>query len=349
MIKHKVLGLMSGTSLDGLDIAFCEFIENDSWDFKILEAETIPYTEELRRLLIEAETSSAIDYFYKEVAYSRYTANCCIDFLKKHNLQPDIISAHGHTIFHEPQKGITRQMLDGSILAASTNIKTICDFRRNDVALGGQGAPLVPVGDQLLMAKYNYCLNIGGIANISYQEKDRRLAFDICPANMALNFLVSKLNLPYDKDGELARIGVINLEILEKLNSLAYYTFIPPKSLGKEWFIEFFKPIIDTEQIKINDLLRTVTEHIAYQISLVVLKSGSMLVTGGGTFNKFLIERIKAKTNLEVVIPDENIINFKEAMIFAFLGLLKSMERTNSLASVTGAIKDCSGGIIYTI
>jgi anhydro-N-acetylmuramic acid kinase len=347
MNKHKVLGLMSGTSLDGLDIAFCEFIEGSSWGYKIIVAETIEYSADLKNLLLSAESASAIEYFYKEVEYSNYTANCCNIFLKKYGLIPDIISAHGHTIFHEPQKGITRQMLDGSILAAKTGIATICDFRKNDVALGGQGAPLVPIGDDLLMNEFDYCLNLGGIANISYNQNGKRLAFDICPANMALNYITSKIGLAFDNNGELARKGSVDKNLLSKLNQLGFYNEKPPKSLGKEWFVANFKSLIENDNLSTNDFLSTIVEHIAKQIANVSIGNKTMLVTGGGAFNKFLIERIKENTCTALILPDKMIINYKEALIFAFLGLLKYKGRVNSLATVTGAKKDCSGGVVY--
>ena len=347
MNTYKVLGLMSGTSLDGLDLAFCEFEEGKEWKFKIVEAETINYSEHFIQLLLASEKATAIEYFYNEVEYSRFTAQCCTSFIRKHGLVPDLISAHGHTIFHQPKKGITKQMLDGSIVAATTNITTVCGFRNNDVALGGQGAPLVPIGDALLMGNYDCCLNLGGIANISYQEKNKRLAFDVCPANMGLNYLASKVELEYDKDGALAKSGKIDETLLKDLNSLLFYQTAPPKSLGKEWFVEYFKPMIDSEKIKLVDIMCTVVEHIAVQIAKVSTKNKSMLVTGGGAFNGYLMGRIKANTNTEIILPDKRLINFKEAMIFAFLGLLKFKGQINSLSSVTGAKKDSSGGVIY--
>ena len=234
-------------------------------------------------------------------------------------------------------------------IAAETGLPVICDFRSLDVAFGGQGAPLVPAGDRHLFPEYDYCLNLGGIANISCEENGERFAFDICPANMVLNNIASHLNIPYDPFGSLARRGKINRKLFRELGRLDYYQRRPPKSLGKEWVMSDFLPLLEQAHISYEDKLRTVTEHIAHQIS-VILKPDpekKMLVTGGGAFNIFLVEKIREKCRTEIVVPGDDIVNFKEALVFAFLGVLRWWNEVNCLKSCTGASQDTCGGAVY--
>jgi anhydro-N-acetylmuramic acid kinase len=258
-----------------------------------------------------------------------------------------LIASHGHTIFHQPEKGFTFQLGNGASIAAETGIPTVADFRTGDVALGGQGAPLVPVGDKLLFSDYESCLNLGGFANISFDQHGKRIAFDICPVNFILNDLAQKSGWPYDTGGELGRSGNMNRELLEQLNQLAFYRQSPPKSLGREWMNHYFMPLMAADEIPLNDQLRTAYEHIAIQISNASPVHGKMLVTGGGAFNTFLIERLKHHLKCEIVIPHAEIIQFKEALVFAFLGLLRFMGEINCYASVTGARRDSSAGVTY--
>ncbi|NEW80658.1 MAG: anhydro-N-acetylmuramic acid kinase, partial [Gelidibacter sp.] len=263
----------------------------------------------------------------------------------------DFIASHGHTIFHNPEKHYTLQIGNGPQITSITGIKTICNFRVQDVALGGQGAPLVPVGDELLFSEYDYCLNLGGFSNISFRKNHQRIAFDICPVNIVLNHYVAALNLEYDDRGTMASEGNIENNLLRELNSLAFYNDAKPKSLGYEFVVATIFPIIDKYNLSLKNILSTFVEHIAIQISKKIdSDSGkTMLVTGGGAFNTFLIERLQSHTKTQLIIPQETIINYKEALVFALLGFLKDENKINCLKSVTGASKDHSSGIIFEI
>ena len=350
-----VIGLMSGTSLDGLDLCACEFINNhNSIDFRIIHAETISYSEEWRNRLNNATQLSGEDLTKLHYQLGDYFGITTSDFIQRNSLKPTLISSHGHTIFHQPQNGFTLQIGSGANIAAITGIDTVCDFRSKDVALGGQGAPLVPIGDQYLFSKYEACLNLGGIANISFYQEEKRIAFDICPVNMSLNYYAEKLNLNYDNKGQIAASGKVIEELLTDLNRLSFYSEKGPKSLGKEWFEKYFLPVItEFEQqnnSSIADILSTLIEHISIQHSDIFSKAnikGPVLVTGGGALNDFLITRIISNTTTEIHIPDSDVINYKEALIFAFLGWLYCEDKTNTLSSATGAKKDSIGGALY--
>jgi anhydro-N-acetylmuramic acid kinase len=346
--KYKVIGMMSGTSLDGLDISAVDFFYSDEgWSFKIVEAETIGYTENWETRLRNSTELSGEKLIQLHTEYGRFLGEKINQFIKETGFIPEIIASHGHTVFHQPENHFTFQVGSGADIAAETGITTIADFRTGDVALGGQGAPLVPVGDRLLFSEFESCLNLGGFANISYEKNNTRLAFDICPVNFVLNFLAQKEGLQFDKNGELGKKGSINEELLNRLNNLSFYKQKPPKSLGKEWMDKHFFPIVETSNLSVRDTLRTAYEHIALQISEASPENGKMLVTGGGAFNTFLIDRIKKHSQAEVVIPEKIIVDYKEALIFAFLGLLKMLGEINCYSSVTGAKRDSSSGVIF--
>lgn len=346
--KVKVIGTMSGTSLDGLDLAAVEFSnENGQWNFSLLYSETIRYTEEWYQKLQTAPTLSGEKLIELDANYGIFIGSKISRFIQKTNFAPDLIASHGHTVFHQPEKHFTLQIGNGAHIFANTQITTVADFRTGDVALGGQGAPLVPIGDQLLFTEFDYCLNLGGFANISFQGNGQRIAFDVCPANIVLNHFAEKQGLPFDKNGELGKQGKLNNELLPKLNALTFYAQNPPKSLGREWVENEFFPILNSIKISDSDKLRTVYEHCAIQISMAAVKPGKILITGGGALNAFLIERIKSHIQPEVVIPSKEIIDFKEALIFAFLGVLKVRNEINCLSSVTGANRDSCCGVIY--
>ncbi|MFC2104916.1 anhydro-N-acetylmuramic acid kinase [Bacteroidota bacterium] len=339
MQSYKAIGVMSGTSLDGLDIVLCNFSYLDTWKFNIEKSKTVEYSQGWKEELNNASKLNGLELLSLHKKFGRLIGESINTFLKNTDHEIVLIASHGHTVFHQPEKKLTLQIGDGYEIAALTRITTINDFRSMDVAFGGQGAPLVPIGDQLLFAEYDYCLNIGGFANISFEEKEERLAYDICPANIILNYLAHKLGQSYDKNGALGFLGKLNNELLQKLNSLEYYNKKHPKSLGKEWLENIFIPILEISEIPIHDKLRTIYEHIAQEVSTAMnIKSKSKtktFITGGGVYNKLLINLIKQKTK------------FKEALIFAFLGVLRLKNQVNCLASVTGARKDCSSGVIY--
>ena len=350
MIVNKVIGIMSGTSLDGLDIAYCTFSFNKTWNFQIIESTTISYSDQWKEMLSHAPNLSGIELLKLHKEYGQFIGQCVNDFLQNKDLKVDLIASHGHTVFHQPENKITLQIGDGAEIASQTGITTISDFRSLDVALGGQGAPLVPIGDELLFPEFDYCLNLGGFANISFKSQNKRIAFDIGPANIILNYLTQKMGHTYDQNGNLGKMGRLNTQLLSALDTLEYYKKPFPKSLGKEWLDQEFIPILNQFHIPINDQLTTVYHHIANQITKVIKSDDSkLLITGGGAYNTFLIDLIKEKTEATVVIPDKEIIEFKEALIFAFLGVLRFHKQVNCLSSVTGASKDCSGGVIHLI
>ena len=350
MKSQLAIGIMSGTSLDGLDLALCEFQLNSAgWRYKILKADTLAYTKDWHDKLSMAPGFSGEELLRLHSDFGRFIGLEARKFLGKTGLKAEIICSHGHTVFHQPQNGFTFQLGEGSAIAANAGITTISDFRNLNVALGGQGAPLVPLGDEVLFAEYNYCLNLGGISNISFQHKRKRVAYDICPVNMILNYISGDLGMEYDNEGHAGRKGVIHTGLLEKLNSLSFYKQSFPKSLGREWLEKEFLPILNKYQLKPVDKLRTVYEHIAMQISLAMDSRSrkSALVTGGGAFNTFLIELIQSYTKHQIQIPDALLVNYKEALIFAFLGVLRMHDYINCFSSVTGSRYDCSGGAIH--
>jgi anhydro-N-acetylmuramic acid kinase len=353
MNKKLILGLMSGTSLDGLDIALCEFYDEDEkTQYQIVEAETIAYEEVWQQKLNKAHRLQSDELLLLHHEYGEQLGKIVNAFLLKHGVgkeRVDLISSHGHTIFHQPDKGMTFQLGHGASIFKVAQIPVICDFRTQDVVYGGQGAPLVPIGDKLLFSEYDFCLNIGGIANVSFDNGNKRIAWDICPANMVLNYFAQKIGKKYDEGGRLAKDGNVNTQLLHELNNLDFYSMSPPKTLGREWVFDKIIPLVEKQNISVQDALATFVEHIAIQVSEVIGNDSkkSLLITGGGAYNNHLIERINNISDIIVKIPDNITIEFKEALIFALLGYLKSEGRNNILSSVTGAFKDHSSGILY--
>ncbi|MDY7396065.1 anhydro-N-acetylmuramic acid kinase [Aureibaculum sp. 2210JD6-5] len=342
------IGLMSGTSLDGIDLCYLKFNVSDRYDFEILKAKTYPYNNNWKSKLVKAFTTDKQSLHKLDLEYGNYLGTIINAFTAENNIENlGFIASHGHTVFHKPKQGVTLQIGDGQSIADATNHIVVCDFRTQDVNMGGQGAPLVPIGDKLLFANYDYCINLGGFANISFDKEGQRIAFDICPVNIVMNHYTNKIGLPYDDKGQLAKSGSIDQTLLNRLNGLPFYKMNPPKSLGLEWVIDIVFPLIDTSQLEIKDILRTFVEHIAIQISSLIVKDSNTLITGGGAFNDFLIERIEFYSNQKIELVSKELIDFKEALIFAFLGLLKLRGENNVLSSVTGANKDHSSGKIY--
>ena len=350
MKKVTGLGLMSGTSLDGLDMALCSFRqEKNRWVYEIISTKTVSYPDSLSRQLAEAHNYTGLKLTKLDREYGRWLGKKVEQFNKENDILPSFIASHGHTVFHQPENRITLQIGSGAEILSTTDITTITDFRSVDIALGGQGAPLVPAGDHLLFSDYDFCLNLGGIANISCLKNNKRFAWDICPANMALNFIAGKMNKKMDRDGIEGKRGSIKKQLLEELNGLEFYKTIPPKSLGREWFERNFLKILQDHPASWHDKLRTVYEHISLMIVSACFshRKGRLLVTGGGAHNIFLVERIKHQSKHDIIIPGKDIIDFKEALIFAFLGLLRLENKVNCLSSVTGSSKDNIGGSVY--
>ncbi len=342
---YQVVGVMSGTSLDGLDLLLCEIArQKNRWLYKMLEAKTVSYSQEWKNKLSSAFYSGK-DYIQRlDREFGVLIGKAIMEFLKGKHEKVDLVASHGHTIFHNPKEGISLQIGNGQKIADITGIVTVCNFRKKDVELGGQGAPLVPVGDEYLFPEFDYCLNLGGFSNISFKQNDVRVAYDICPVNMVLN----RLCPPMDKNGDMGRRGKIDVALLEQLNNLEFYTRPYPKSLSREWFENTFLPVLDKAQLPEENKIRTVYEHIAEQIVKNIRDGSKVLVTGGGAFNRFLIELFKQKKEtVNWHIPDKTLVKFKEALVFALLGILKINNEINVFASVTGAKSDSISGEIF--
>ena len=347
MKTYFAIGLMSGTSLDGLDICYAKFQNIATWEFEILKTETIPYSIEWKNHLQNAILLSAEDLLALDKEYGFYIGEKTQEFISKNNITDlDFIASHGHTVFHQPQRKFTLQIGDGRAIKLTTKKPVIYDFRSQDVLMGGNGAPLVPIGDELLFSQYDACLNLGGFSNISLQKNHQRIAFDISPVNVVLNYFAEKLGENYDENGDFARNGAINFKILEQLNALTFYQKPAPKSLGVEFVNSEIFPLLKDETPE--NIIASFTEHIAEQIAKVFNENQlkTVLVTGGGTFNTYLLEKIREKSQTELIVPDENIINFKEALIFAFMGVLRLRNEVNVLCSATGSSENHCSGIL---
>ena len=348
MKKHyQAIGVMSGSSLDGIDLAWCEFVEeNGRWEYSIREARTIQHTAQMRQRLTGVMHGSALDLARLHRDLGIVIGEECGELLQGEKV--DVIASHGHTIFHNPDEGLTAQVGCGAQIAALSGTNTVTDFRTMDVALGGQGAPLVPLGEELLFPQHMVFLNIGGICNIALHHTDRIMGYDVCIGNQALNYLAEEAGERYDAEGTIARSGVLNGALLQSLNALPFRERAAPRSLGRDWFNENVLPLIKDPSTPLPDRMRTVVEHIAMQLATALKDSNSnCLVTGGGAYNTFLMDRIRAHSGVYLDIPGPSVVEFKEALIFALLGVLRLREESTALASVTGAKRDSVGGAVY--
>ena len=343
-IKYTALGIMSGTSLDGIDLAICTFTKNQVWEYRIEKSNTLKYPIYWKSKLETLHTQNKATIEQANIQFGQYVGEIINVFLDGEKI--DFIASHGHTIFHQPENNYTLQIGCGKTISQTTKTTTINDFRSLDTFLNGQGAPLVPIGDLLLFPKHKYCINIGGFANISIKNNEKIIAFDICPANIVLNDICKKLGFEYDYNGNISRKGEIVPALLHQLNQLDFYIKKAPKSLGREWVEEHIFPILKNQ--KPEDLLHTFCEHTAIQIGKF-LTDESALFTGGGVFNSFLMERITFYSKSEILVPNKELIEFKESLIFAFLGVLRLRNEVNCLQSVTGADRDNCGGLIHEI
>jgi len=362
---YRAIGLMSGSSLDGLDIAFVEFQESGGkWSYEMLKADCYAYDDEWIQRLKNATNLSALEYQVLHVEYGHLTGKLVNRFIEENrlNYQVALVASHGHTSFHLPAKKMTAQLGDGAAIAAETGLPVVTDLRALDVAFGGQGAPIVPIGEKMLWSEYDYFLNIGGIANLSKSGEPPLggWGLDICPANRVLNMLANEAGKNYDDGGEMAASGSINSALLEKLNQLDYYKQSYPKSLANDFGTDTVYPMIRDAGCRMQDALRTYVEHVAVQIKNAITNlknqqpatsNQQLLATGGGVFNSFLMNRIAnhlKEQGIEVIIPDVNLVNYKEALIMAFIGVLRWRQENNVLSSVTGAARDSIGGALWT-
>ena len=345
------IGLMSGTSLDGLDIVAAVIDEKLSrFQYKIIASSTVQYPDSISSTLAKATSLSGYELTQLDHHLGQFFGNSVNRFVEEKQIDKStvrLIASHGHTVFHQPDKGFTLQIGHGADIAAQTKCKVINDFRIEDVVNGGQGAPLVPIGDRLLFSDFDACINLGGFSNISFEYQNKRIAFDICPCNLPLNRLAQQWEYSYDKNGTIAKSGVVNDTLLKQLQHLPYYQKPAPKSLGVEWLQDVFEKNFSYQ--KSPDLMRTLTEHIALQISDVINKNQlqNVLFSGGGTHNSFLMQCIRERTHANIHIPDDQTIDYKEALVFAFLGWLKDEKKNNVLSSVTGSNSDGCYGITY--
>lgn len=337
------IGAMTGTSLDGLDLALCRF---DSNAYEILEFHCLDFPSALKKSLAHAHLVNGFNYFEIEKRYSQFVATAIRDFQSKTGARATFAGIHGQTVFHQPESDLTVQMLNGALIATKTGIVTVCDFRRGDMANGGQGAPLVPIGDRDLFSDYSACLNLGGFANISLKKNGVHTAFDICPVNIVLNLLAQNEKKEYDDKGQMAASGELDIDLLNQLNSLKFYSQKPPKSLGREWMENQILPLL--KGIENRVAMRTFTEHAAEQIASELPKTGKVLMTGGGAYNDFLISSIRKRVSkTEMIIPSKELIEGKEALIFAYLAKLRLDKKINVLSSATGASRDSCAGAVY--
>lgn len=352
--KYSLIGLMSGTSGDGLDLAFVNFEHNKDWSFQIERAETYSFPQDLGKKLSTSHLLNGLELAQLDVDFGKWMGDQVRSFCEKYQLNPDAVASHGHTVFHQPSSGLSLQIGNGWALHRASGQKVISDFRMLDVQLGGQGAPLVPIGDQLLFPDVDFCINLGGISNISMESNGARIAFDSSPFNLLLNAEAQKLGKPFDESGEIARTGEVNLTLFEALNRIPFYSKKSAKSLGREDMERDFIPLIENSGLSPADALSTLVEHFAFQISSVIKsfsqsETPSILLTGGGAYHLYFVERLDhyLKHKWIQVDADSELIEFKEALIFAFLGVLKLRNENNCLASVTGACRDNCGGTVY--
>lgn len=359
---YNVIGLMSGSSLDGLDICFAQIEEiRGKWSAQILNADCYPYDAEWVSKLRNAQQLNVPEFLRLHTAYGRYTAELVNRFIEQNELQHKVhfIASHGHTVFHEPEANTTFQLGDGASIAAVLGLPVISDLRSLDVALGGQGAPIVPIGDRLLFGDYDLLLNVGGIANITLRKSDNHyVAFDISVANQALNFLAQKIGKEFDESGKIAASGKLIENAIITLNDEEYYKKPAPKSLSNEKSMDMVRAFIENENYSVEDRMHTMVHFIADRIKQSVLQhlpedslvSKKLLVTGGGAFNNYLMQVLSdnmAPLGIELTIPDAEVVAYKEALVMALIGTLRWREETNVLAEQTGATKDSVGGAFW--
>jgi anhydro-N-acetylmuramic acid kinase len=360
---YKAIGIMSGSSLDGLDLAYVHFQETGGrWQFQIVASACYIYQDEWIRALKYATDLKAWDYQMLHTSYGHYIGMEVNRFIEEHDLQHkvDLIASHGHTTFHNPEGRMTAQLGDGAAIAAETQLPVVSDLRAMDVAFGGQGAPIVPIGEKLLFQDYDYLLNLGGIANLSLKDNDVYAAYDICAANRVMNMIANDIGKEYDEGGALASSGKLSTELFLELQSLPYYSMPFPKSLANDFGTETIYPLINRFTLSPADALHTYVEHIVMQVKQAILAHASVIgdgktkkqlfITGGGALNTYLIKRFHEELeslNLDLIIPPKAIINFKEALIMALIGVLRWREEYNVLSSVTGATRNSIGGALW--
>ncbi|MBR9859747.1 anhydro-N-acetylmuramic acid kinase [bacterium] len=356
MTTYNIIGVMSGTSMDGLDIAHVSLTEQEpgKWDYKINKAVTIPYGDKWRLRLSKLRHQNSLIFYKTDRYYGQFIGENIRNFMEEHNLEADLIASHGHTVFHQPENNLTVQVGDGNSIYAQTGVPTVTNFRALDVVRGGEGAPLVALADHYLFSEFDMCLNLGGFANISANISGVRIAYDISPCNIVLNRIAREFDQEYDEDGAIAERGQIDYDLLADLNDIPFYSQEPPKSLGREWISKNFWSFVRNSTASKEDRMKTLCDHIAQQIGDNVYDLAStepagkrVFITGGGAFNKTLIEHLRSHTEAEIVIPEDDVVNYKEALSFALLGILRVKNEINILANATGASENSVSGALY--
>lgn len=353
--SYKMIGLMSGTSGDGLDMTYCEFTKEEEWSFQIIKSQTIPFPPSLEESLALAHRFAGEELAHLDILFGKWMGQNVRAFCESNGFFPQAIASHGHTVFHQPDRGLTLQIGNGWAIHQASRLPVINDFRSLDVMLGGQGAPLVPIGDRHLFGQYDFCLNLGGIANVSFETSQGRRAMDISPFNLLLNRYARKKGSKYDDEGKWAEQGVAIPELLNSLDNLPLYHPHEPKSLGREDIENFYLPLLDKYHAPPENILSSLVAHFSKLISGSILRNSektepaTLLITGGGAYNSYFLKLLKESCGEKItpIIPEQEIIDFKEALIFAFLGVLRWRNEVNCLSTVTGASKDNSGGTIY--
>ncbi len=356
MRSYNVIGIMSGSSMDGVDLAHCRlWSEGNHWKYEITHAETVPYDEKWRVRLSQLRGQNSLVLTKTDIYYGRYLGQLVNDFVSRNNLKPDLIGSHGHTVFHYPEEWISLQVGDGASLSGITNLPVVSQFRQLDVAKGGEGAPLVAIGDEMLFSEYDYCLNLGGFSNISGILNGKRIAWDICPCNILLNRVARDMGLAYDEDGRIAEAGHIDYPLLGDLNEIPWYTKPWPKSLNRDWINkELWNIVREVRDISNENRMKTLVDHIACQIGDAVdaLSDGNaagkrVLVTGGGAFNKALMEHIRTHSDAEFIVPEPILVNYKEALVFALMAALRVLNLVNIRKETTGASSNSVAGALH--
>lgn len=352
MRTYKVVGVMSGTSMDGVDLAHCNLTEREDgkWNYTINAAKTYEYNDVWRLRLSKLRNQNAVNVYKTDRYFGEYIGELINEFLAEHNLEADLIGSHGHTIFHQPENNISFQIGAPSAIAGVTDIPTVANFRAMDVVKYGEGAPISGLGDQLLFSEFNMCLNLGGFANLSTVKDGKPVAYDICPCNILLNRIAREFGQEYDEGGKIAEQGSINYDLLSDLNSIDYYSQPYPKSLGREWINDNFWFRVRQSDASKEDRMKTLVDHIGQQIGQNIENltddstQSRVYVTGGGAFNTALIDHIKTHTDAEVIVPEAQVVEYKEALIFALLAILRVQNKPTVLASYTGAENDSIAG-----
>ncbi|MGB0167057.1 MAG: anhydro-N-acetylmuramic acid kinase [Luteibaculum sp.] len=348
MQKWKALGIMSGSSLDGLDLALSEYTLNqEKWSFKILHRDSIELPDNLKELLKTSTSLSGEDLVLLDITYGKWIASQLGDFLADYP-KPDVVGLHGHTVFHKPDLGYSLQIGSADHVAASVSCPVVSNFRQKNIALGGQGAPLVPIGDFHLFNDFDACVNLGGICNTTLLNRQDLLAWDISACNQVFNFLAHEMGQAFDKDGVIALSGSLDEDLLQALNRLSYYDLKAPKSIGNHWVKENFIPLVQRAKSSVPDKMHTVQRHLVDRICTELKSYGvkKALLTGGGAHNANFVQRLRDQGDIEFIVPEKQIVDFKEAIIFGFLALLRILCKENILSSYTNSKFNLSGGSI---